>query len=98
MTTTGSLVAAAETGRFNRLPAYPSRTTKNPADAGLADRLYEKARHYEALAASFSRSGSHSLLRGWEEWRLCAIAWTVVAISLRELASIPRCLDSTGPS
>ena len=55
----------------------------------LADRLFEKARHYETLAASY---GERAPITEPPERRLeyatSAVAFTVTAIILRELASV----------
>lgn len=53
----------------------------------LADRLFEKARQYEQLAASYDERAP-LVVEGQGDWQLCAVAWTVVAIALRELGSV----------
>lgn len=53
----------------------------------LADRLYEKARYYELLAASCAERAPLDP-DDLDGLRLCAVNWTVVAIVLREMGAI----------
>jgi hypothetical protein len=54
----------------------------------LADRLFEKARHYEALAASYAERAPIEPPERRLEFGTSAVAFTVTALILRELASV----------
>ena len=54
----------------------------------LADRLFQKARHYETLAASYGERAPIEPPERRLEFGTSAVAFTVTAIILRELASV----------
>jgi hypothetical protein len=54
----------------------------------LADRLFEKARHYETLAASCGERAPIEPPERRLEFGTSAVAFTVTAIILRELAAL----------
>ena len=54
----------------------------------LSDRIFQKARHYEVLAASYSKRAPLEAPEGRLEDQSGAVAFTIVAVVLRELGSI----------
>ncbi len=54
----------------------------------LSDRIVQKARYYEVLAASYSERAPLEAPEGRLEYQSGAVAFTIVAVVLRELGSI----------